>query len=223
MMSLLNRLYEVPFWTRGIAVLSTLVLVGAVERVIVGARAKRWKEYGAWVVMSALSAGFGACNDLVTSRVSVHYFELGKGLSRVDPHQFTRDVAELGARAGCSAGLLLGGVLLVANTTRASMPSLRVVELLAHALLPMALAAALAALLAFSTNWDVQGLGDELRRALSERDVEAFLFVQRAHAGAYMGGALGTIVACLWVFRIRATFVRHEAVPKLGCGSGHRA
>jgi hypothetical protein len=163
----------------------------------------RWKEYGAWVVMSALGAGFGACNDLLTSRVSAHYFELGKGLSSVDHHRFVRDVADLGARAGCSAGLLLGGVLLFANTARTTLPSLRVVELLAHALVPIALAAALAPIVAFSTNWDVQGLRDELRQVLSEPDVEAFLLVQRAHAGAYIGAALGTGMACLSVLRSR--------------------
>ena len=203
MTSLLSWLYEVPFWTRGIAVMSTLVLIAAVEHVVVGARAQRWKEYGAWVVMSALGAGFGACNDLLTSRVSAHYFELGKGLSSADHHRFVRDVADLGARAGCSAGLLLGGVLLFANTTRTSLPSLRVVELLAHALVPIAFAAALAPIVAFSTNWDVQGLRDELRQVLSEPDVEAFLLVQRAHAGAYIGAALGTGMACLSVLRSR--------------------
>src|SRR6266849_5781632 len=91
-MSLLHWLYEVPFWTRGTVVMSALVPIAAVERVVVGARARRWKEYGAWLVMSALGAGFGACNDLVTSHVSAHYFELGKGLSSVDPQQFVRDV-----------------------------------------------------------------------------------------------------------------------------------
>ena len=60
-------LYQVPFWTRGIAVISVLVVVAAVERVVVGALAQRWKEYGVWVVMSALGASFGVCNDLVTS------------------------------------------------------------------------------------------------------------------------------------------------------------
>jgi hypothetical protein len=208
----LSWLYDLPFWTRGIAVVSILALVAAVERVVVGAHAQRWKEYGVWVVMSALGAGFGACNDLVTSRVSAYYFELGKGLSRADHHQFVRDVADLGARAGCSAGLLLGGALLFANTTRTSLPSLRVVELLAHALVPIALAAALAPIVAFSTNWDVQGLGDELRQVLSESDVEAFLLVQRAHAGAYLGAALGTILACLSVLRSRRARHGHGGI-----------
>jgi hypothetical protein len=204
----MSWLYEVPFWMRGIAVMVALLLVAAVERVVVGPRAQRWKEYGAWVVMSALGAVFGACNDLVTSRVSVHYFELGKGLSNVDHHQFVRDVADLGARAGWSAGLLLGGLLLFANSVRRSLPRLRIVALLAHAMVPFALAAALAPVVAFSTDWDVQGLGDELRRVLSDSDVDGFLFVQRAHAGAYVGAALGTIVGCLSVLRSRRALRR---------------
>jgi hypothetical protein len=215
----MSWLYEVPFWTRGIAVLSALVLVAAVERVVVGAQARRWKEYGVWVVMGALGAGFGACNDLVTSRVSPHYFELGKGLSRVDPQQFVRDVADLGARAGCSAGLLVGGLLLFANTARRSLPSLRVVDLLAHALVPMALAAAVAPIVAFSTDWDVQGLHDELRLVLSESEVDAFLFVQRAHAGAYIGAALGTALACLSVFRSRRALRRRAAPDRPEAGA----
>ncbi len=222
----MSWLYQVPFWTRGIAVMTVLVLVAAVERVVVGARARRWKEYGAWVVMSALGAAFGACNDLVTSRISAHYFELGKGLSSVDPQQFVRDVADLGARAGCSAGLLLGGVLLLANTSRSSLPSLGVVELLAHALVPIALAAAFAPIAVFSTNWDVQGLGDELRRVLSESDVDAFLFVQRAHAGAYIGAALGTSIACLSVLRSRrsrdASARTAESIKKQGVSQGRQ-
>ncbi len=207
-MSLLHWLYEVPFWTRGIVVMSALVLIAAVERVVVGARARRWKEYGAWVVMSALGAGFGAGNDLLTSRVSARYFEIGKGLSNVDPHQFASEVADFGARAGCSAGLIFGGILLYANTRRNSLPSLRVVALLAHALMPIAFAASLAPSVAFSTAWDVQGLGDELRRVLSQSDVDAFLFVQRAHAGAYIGAAIGTIIACLSVLRSRRRMSR---------------
>lgn len=197
--------------------MSALVLVAAVERVVVGPRAQRWKEYGAWVVMSALGAAFGACNDLVTSRVSPYYFELGKGISSVDADQFTLGVAELGARAGCSAGVLLGGVMLLANTTRASRPSLRVAQLLARSLIPIAVAAALAPIVAFSTDWDVQGLGEELRRGLDESDVDDFLFVQRAHDGASIGAALGTIGACPSVVRSRRR--RAESAPR----SLHRA
>ena len=73
----------------------------------------------------------------------------------------------------------------------------------AQGALQVALAAVLAPIVAFSTDWGVQGLGDELRRVLSEQDVDAFLFVQRAHAGAYIGAALGTTIACLLVLRSR--------------------
>src|SRR5579859_2600442 len=214
---------EVSFWTRGLGVTSVLALVAAVERVVVGGRARRWKEYGAWLVMGALGAAFGACNDLVTSRVSPHYFELGKGLSNADHQQFLRDVADLGARAGCSAGVLLGGVLLFANTAPESLPSLRVVELLVRALVPIGLATAFALIVAFSTNWDVQGLGDELRQFLRASDVDAFLLVQRAHAGAYLGAALGTVMACLSVIRSRrARGIRLTACTRPTPGSRSR-
>jgi hypothetical protein len=75
--------------------------------------------------------------------------------------------------------------------------------LLTLSVVPLALATALAPIVAFSTDWDIQGLGDVLRQVLSDSDVDAFLFVQHAHAGAYLGGALGTIVACLLVLRSR--------------------
>jgi hypothetical protein len=72
-------------------------------------RARRWKEYAAWIAFAGLGAVFGAANDLITSTLSRAYFEIGKGLRR-----------HPSSAAGACSHRELGGERTVAKTSTSS-------------------------------------------------------------------------------------------------------
>ena len=201
MLQLVEAIHEIPFWTRAVALVCAFVIVGAAELVLRRERAGRWKEYAAWVAFAAAGATFGAANDLITSALSPAYFVIGKGLAQGP--QLAWAAADLGARAGAAAGLLAGGILLMANNPRQGLAPLPYGWLARVALVPLALAAIGAPLFALGGSFDLQGLGPELARVLSKSEVRAFLLVQRAHLGAYAGALMGTVCAAVLVRRIR--------------------
>lgn len=169
---LFDAINGVPFWTRALVVLTALACVGAVELALCRGRAQRWKEYAAWLTFAALGALFGAANDLITSGLSPSYFELGKGLPGGSELRWA--AIGLGARAGTAAGLLIGGILLMANNPGNSGPPLTYRRLATVALVPFLTAALGAPLLALGGTFDLQGLGSELAEVLSGSEVDAF-------------------------------------------------
>jgi hypothetical protein len=201
MLQLLEAIHRIPFWMRAMALVCAFVIVGAVELALRRKRAERWKEYAAWVAFAASGATFGAANDLITSALSPAYFVIGKGLSQGP--QLAWAAADLGARAGTAAGLLIGGILLMANNPRKGMAPLPYRWLARVGLVPLAMAAIGAPLIALGSTFDLQGLGPELARVLPESEARTFLLVQRAHLGAYAGALVGTVCAAFLVRRIR--------------------
>jgi len=193
-------------------VLAALGLVALLDVTRRGRSATRHREYAFWISCAIVGAVFGAATDAMTSRISVDYFVLGKGLDG-DSARFAQEVLALGASAGSSAGFVVGGALLIANNPRRDVPQLEYGALLRLLIAPILGALTMALLLDAFSNWDVQGLGPELRRILAERDVRRFLRVQRLHAGLYLGGVGGTVLA------FRAVSSRRRQQPRAHAGS----
>lgn len=193
---------DVPFALR-LALLLGLMVIGAViDRAVHGADARRWREYAFLLAAGAVGAVFALACDQVTSRLSPEYFVIGKGL---DPGAgFARAVVELSLQAGLVAGLVLGGVLLLANQPRPDRPALPLPRLLLRAGWPLA-GATLAGPLGALTlpPLDPLGLRAELGPLLTDRVLEDLVRVWGVHAGLYAGGVLGTIAGVVEVRRRR--------------------
>lgn len=180
-----------------------LVVAAAGDRWRHGAEARRWREYLLLLLFGGLGAVFGLASDQVTSRLSPDYFIHGKGLD-AGP-DLGRQVVVLSLQAGLVAGLVLGGVLLLANDPRPDRPGLPAAALVRLAAWPAALAALLAPVgfLALGA-LDPLGLDRELRGLVDDPAARArFVQVWGAHAGLYAGGLLGVVVAAVLVRRRR--------------------
>lgn len=194
---------DVPFEARLGVLLGLMVVAGAVDRAVNGREARRAREYAFLLAAGGVGALFALLCDQVTSRLSPDYFVIGKGLD-AGPG-FARAVVELSLQAGLVAGLVLGGVLLLANQPRPDRPALPLPRLLLRAGWPLAgalLAAPLGALVL--PPLDPLGLRDELGPLLAERALSALLRVWGIHAALYAGGVLGTIAGVVEVRRRRA-------------------
>lgn len=178
------------FGARLLLLLGFLALGAAIDRWRNGRAATRPREYSWLLGVGALGALFGLCVDQVTSRLSVEYFVLGKG---IDPGtRYERDVLVLSLQAGFTGGLAVGGVLLVCN--RNALPLRR---LLRSCVWPLAGAIALApvgGLLARA--FDPLGLADAIREQEPDPGRRAwFATVWGIHCGIYAGGLVGVIAA----------------------------
>lgn len=201
MSSSLLRFYELSYSTRGVVLLGALGAVALYDFIRYRRRATRWREYAFWLGCAGLGALFAVANDLVTSRISKAYFVIGKGLVD-DPDRFRGAVAVFAAQVGSFAGIVVGAAFLLANNPHRERPQLRYGELARFLVVPPLGGLAIAAVLAPISAWDVQGLAPVLRQILGEDEVQAFLSVQRIHAGLYLGASVATF-ACTVRIRYR--------------------
>lgn len=191
---------DVPFEARFGVLLALLALGAGVDVARRGRAATRPREYATLLAAGLIGAVFALGVDQVTSRLSPEYFVIGKELP-AGPG-FARAVVVLSLQAGLVAGLVLGGVLLVANQR----PALPAGRLLGRALWPMGGALLCAPLgMLVATVLDPLGMRADLGKFLTPVALEDMVRVWGIHAGLYAGALLGTIVAVFEVRRRSAT------------------
>ncbi len=202
------KIPDVPFEVRLAVLLGLLVVVAAADRALRGRAATRWREYLVLLAFGLVGCAVGVGVDQITSRVSPEYFVYGKGLD-AGPG-LDRAILVLSLEAGCSAGLVLGALLLVANPEPGPPWSL-----VTHIVWPVLLGVALAPLgAAVCGALDPFGL-DRLLVGLVEDPAarRGFVLVQGAHTGLYLGALVGTILAMLRVRRGRRPAPSPSAPP----------
>jgi len=203
--------------TLGIAIFTTLAIVDYRRN---RERATRWREYAFLATCVALAVAYGIANDLITSRISVEYFLYFKGAAdRVSAeaaahpelHRGELDVQamRIGTLATWSVGLIVGAAMLVTNTVGSS-PRLRMRRLLLPVPIVFATAIACAAVLGWL------GWTDRLppiRENFAEPSLRPrnLMCVYAIHLGGYVGGAIGTIIACVAIVRLRRSSPRPAA------------
>jgi hypothetical protein len=168
-----------------------------------GRQADRWREYLFLAGAVAVAMLYALANDMVTVTISPEYFLNHENLEWQD--RFSRPggmyglAAGVALRASWSAGLMIGVVLLVANNPSPRFPRIawrRMYRLLG---LPAGTAAVTAAG-AGGLRW-LGGLDWLLGPAsLAMRPFET---VYAVHAGAYLGGLLGTLAAVIYILHAR--------------------
>jgi hypothetical protein len=185
---------ELSFEARALCLLALMLLVAGVERWFKGPAAERPREY-AFMVLCALVGGlFGALFDQLSIAIAPEYFEIGKGIPRLD--DFRWRVTVLGFRAGVFAGLVSGGALLIARGSGPFGPELGYRPLLASLAWPLGLALVLSVPGAATGPLDFPGYGADLEElGLTPDRRSAFLRVWGLHAGLYLGALLGLAVA----------------------------
>lgn len=194
----------------GASIFLVLAIVDLVRR---GKSATRWREYLFLLVAALFGMAYGVINDRVASGISWEYFYYGKGLDaqlgpRVppDPAALRRAACEVGLKATWSVGLIVGVALLIANNPRKGRRQLpyralfQVLPVIFLVAAPFACAGAFAG----SRGWlvwtsaDLQGI---VRENLFRP--RRFLTVHGMNLGGYVGGAIATIGAVVWIIRQR--------------------
>jgi hypothetical protein len=196
--------------TVGVAIFIVLA-VADIQRA--GKAATRWREYGVLLAAVAVAISYGIINDQITSRISWEYFYYGKSLDAVlgpaTPPNLSAlhwQAIRIGTEATWSAGLIFGVVLLLANNPRPGLPQLRNRELIK--LLPMIVlvTAAAGVVGGFCGYHGWLTSMDSDFGAMVQADLyrpRRFMCAWGVHLGGYAGGALGTVIAALRVFRLR--------------------
>ena len=193
----------------GVGILAAFLIVDLAGK---GTKSRRLREYAFLVAATAGAMGYALANDMVTVTISPEYFMAHEGLA--DNAVNVRAVAAVvGLRGAWWAGLILGALLLFANSAPRRWPALSFRRLYAR-LLYVGLAAAAGAVIcaAGASSGSFDGLLD----ISGPPGMRRFMIVYYAHTGAYAGGALGGLAA------IATALVSRRRMAAAGAGSGSR-
>jgi len=174
-----------------------------------GRAARRWREYACLLAVTVMAMAYGAINDQITSRISWEYFYYGKELDKIlgpqtppDPAALHWQAMKVGLAATWSVGLLMGVALLMANNPSRRFPQLSACQLLSSLAIALSTTVSLAAVLGWA-GW--HGYLDWMSSDFSQMETtglfrpQHFLCTFGVHLGGYLGGAIGTVLAVIWV------------------------
>ena len=194
----------------GAGIFAMLAVADLIRR---GSDATRWREYLFLAAAAACAMIYGLLNDRIASSISWEYFYYGKGLDLQlgpyvppDPWVLHWEACKIGLKASWSVGLLVGVALLIANNPRPKRRQLPYRHLLM--LLPIVLVTT--AIFAIIGGW----IGSQGWLAWTSRELQLtlrddmfrprrFMFVYGMNLGAYVGGAVATMGATIYIVRRR--------------------
>ena len=190
-----------------------------------GAQARRWREYLFLLMAIVVTIAFAASLDQVTVTISWEYFYFGKELYEVLGPQsppsmmpLRLQAALVGAKAALAPGLLIGVGLLFANNPRKKWREAPWPRLYRALAMPLFLAATCAAIggVAGYAGW-LTWTAEDFREMAAEGLMRPrhFMATWGAHLGAYVGGALGAILALVGVLRWRRAHPTELDVPSV--------
>lgn len=189
------------FWQRAGILAAILLFVAVVELLLKRRKARRWKEYTFLFLVAGAGALFGILVDQITSRISPEYFLYVKWLPAED---FGWQVINLGAKAGFSAGIIAGAVLLAAIHPRKTDLPRSVWPVTGELKWP--LLGAIGAALLLGVIFGVllpDAVALDYTEVVREEKLARFKAVMGAHYGLYAGGIAGTILAVVRLRRAR--------------------
>jgi hypothetical protein len=189
------------FWRLGLLVL-LMAVIAWIDWRRHGVSASKWREYAFLIAAGLLGSLFGMTLDNLTATVSPDFFVYGKGIAIGDG--FRGRVTYVGFHAGLLAGVIVGGVYLLANNKRPDRKSLPFLQLFRFALWPILVAVLLMPLVAsLMYSFDPLGVGKGVD-FLSPSQQRWFLAVWGINVGGYLGGLLGTIRGVVGIRKTRA-------------------
>jgi len=164
---------------------------------------RRLKEYSFLFGVTVLAVGYGIAHDFVTWSVCRDYYVIGKGIPSA-ARGYTVDIVKLAAKATWSVGLLGAAILLLANNPDRLKRQLPYRTLLKLGLIPLSISVGLETLLGVLFYL----LAELIARAINaiaflELSGPRFFAVWGMHIGAYLGGAIGIILAALIILRLK--------------------
>ncbi len=192
---------------------SIFAMLAATDLMRHGRAAQRWREYAFLLLATLAGIAYGVVNDAVTSSISWEYYFYGKGLADVmpaktppDPRALRNQAMGIGMRAGGSAGIVIGAILLIANNPRPNRRRLTYKQLASHLSMIFAVTIACSLLLgaAGASGWLLWTSNDlaDLWHTGDFRPIR-FLGVYGIHLGAYIGGAIGITIAVVRIAQAR--------------------
>jgi hypothetical protein len=160
----------------------------------VGGRA-RLAEYAFLLGSGCLGAGYALLHDLCTYALCPAYFVVGKGVSSA-ALGFWPDVAWLAARAGWSAGLVVGCVLLFSNNPHPRRGQLSYDRLAPALTWPVVVSIPIAVVCGCSGPWLLGSFVDaRFLTQVGVVDPQRFLATWGVHIGSYVGATAGLLIA----------------------------
>jgi hypothetical protein len=192
---------------------SIFAILGTIDLIRNGRTAQRWREYAFLLLATAAGITYGVANDAITSSISWEYYFYGKGLAEMMPAHTPPDAGALrvgamliGLKAGGSAGIVIGAVLLIANNPRAGRRRLTFQRLAGYLAQIFAATIVCSILLGAAGAmgwllWTSRDLAEMWKSG--EMRPGRFLVVYGIHLGAYVGGTVGTTAALLRIARAR--------------------
>jgi hypothetical protein len=185
-----NVLERFPFYYRVALLVGLMAVAAGVDFWRHGREASKHREYG-FVLIAGMAGGLmGFVNDCITSSISPDYFILGKGLEPGDDLRLRAGV--YGLKAGLSAGVISGAVLLFAATRKLRFSPEQARRMLQWLWMPVLGAVLLAvALPVIAGGLDPMGLSARLDSVLDAEQIARFRRVWWIHTGLYGGLAAG--------------------------------
>jgi hypothetical protein len=177
------------------------------------AAATKWREYTFLLAAGFLGGLVGILTDNLTVSISPDYFIWGKGIAADDG--FRLRVTLLGLHAGFLAGVVVGGICLIANKPKPDRAKLSAVRLLGFAARPLLGGLVLAPIISLLTwHFDPMGFAAEFRDLLDASQAHRFALVWGMHLGMYAGGLLGLLWGFTGIRRRRITTAKTLQTPK---------
>jgi hypothetical protein len=171
------------------------------------AEATKWREYAFLWIAGLLGGVVGMVGDNTTATLSPEFFLYGKGIALGDGFRWR--VTEFGFHAGLVAGVVIGGIFLLANNRKPGRPGLAYLRLIRFALRPIGLAALCIPLIApLVYFFDPLGIGADFQILLPRPEqMRGFLLVWGTNIAMYTGGLLGTLWGVFGIRRARKRLI----------------
>jgi hypothetical protein len=190
---------HIPFVYRVTAGLVVFAILLAVD--LCRGRYQRAKEYTYLFGMTVAAMAYGIVHDYVSWSISPAYFVFGKGIASAATC-YSWETVKLAATALWSVGLLGSACVLVANNADKQGRQLPYAVLVKVAVIPLFLSIAIEIPLGLSFHWIAPWMLSAAHlRSLYAHAGSSFFIVWGMHIGAYLGGAMGIIIAVLVVVR----------------------
>jgi hypothetical protein len=189
------------FW-RLVVLVVLMAIVAWIDWRRHGANAVKWREYSFLWIAGLLGSLIGMLLDNITATLSPDFFVLGKGIAAGEG--FRLRVTYFGFHAGLLAGVVLGGVYLLANNRKPDRKSLSLTQLFRFAIYPimgaLLLMPIISPLICYCNPF---GVGSDL--GFTPPQQRWFLAVLGINVAGYLGGLAGTVWGVLKIRRARAS------------------
>lgn len=192
----MNEFLNSPY--RFIFGLSFFIIFAIVDLIKNPQNPTRAKEYGFFASTCLLASLFAILHDLITFNISKEYFEIGKGLGKIQ--YFFPSVAILAIKGSYWVGIIVGILFLVMNNSSPRYPQLLYKKLYQILLTPFYFSIVFAFISYILSFYFFPTVTKNISSIKEPKLFENVIFI---HYGTYLGALIGTIVGLFQIKLLR--------------------